>query len=243
MSYDFNASQRYIDGTFTSQYDSEGITLAIWMKLAAAEWGNTAQKVMLKFGEGLSEGNQLLMLTHTDSAADRVTATSRSTSNGNANNTLQVDHDDIWQLFIGTFESDTVRRSLAQDSSDQASNTSSDKAVGTALDSIRLGAGTTGSSNVDGLMAEAAIWDKALSNAEKDTIWISEGKGNAFDGIAASNLIGYWPLLVDQSTHANLGTDASGTLTVNNAVFSSDHPIIVATDSGPEILVPMGPLR
>jgi hypothetical protein len=61
--------------------------------------------------------------------------------------------------------------------------------------------------------------------------------GSAASGIAAANLIGYWPLSASSGTQTNLGTDAGGTLTVSGATFSADHPTI--TGGGD----PLDPIR
>ncbi len=232
MSYEFPTSSDFLDGVFNTTYDSEGMTLGIWLKLTAANWALTNQGYMMILHTTAGTTSDSIRLGHTKGLADTVAASSRDGSGDNdARNGLQADHDDIWQLFFGTFTSDTLRESTAQDSGDQFSNASS-RPVGAALDKIRVGSNPTGGTFCDGFLAEAAIWDKVLSDTEIDSVWISEGTGNSFAGIAPSNLIGYWPMLVDQSTHTNLGTDTDGLLTVSNAVFSSEHPTIIAASSG-----------
>ena len=91
---------------------------------------------------------------------------------------------------------------------------------------IRLGESLTAFNDLYGLLAEVAIWNKALSAGEI----ASYLAGNDPSAIAAANLIGYWPLSADNATQSNLGTDATGDLTVSGATYEpSDHPTITSS--------------
>jgi hypothetical protein len=84
-----------------------------------------------------------------------------------------------------------------------------------------------GGNDYTGLIAEVAIWNKALADAEI-TSYMS---GEAASTIAAANLIGYWPLSADNATQSNEGLDAGGDLSVSGATFDADHPTITGGES------------
>jgi hypothetical protein len=87
---------------------------------------------------------------------------------------------------------------------------------------IVAGENFAGGNDLDGLLAELACWDIAL-NATQITDYLA---GTAAPLIAASDLIGYWPLSANNATQSNLGVDTGGDLTVTGATYSSDHPTI-----------------
>lgn len=243
MSYNFDASNRNIEGTLTSQYDSEGLSIVAWVKMTATEWGLTNQSFVVHFSEtlGVNDFSQQIIVTR--AAADRASARSRTTADLNADNNITAEHDDVWQVLIALFTSDFSRELFVGDTGDAGIDNTSERAVGTALDAVRLGASSSNTNNLPGLIAEVAMFNKTLSNGEIDSFRTASGTGPAPNTVAPSNCFGYWPLLLDQSSHSNEGNDAGGTLTVNSAVWSSDHPTITTSSVDTPILVPMGPIR
>lgn len=231
MSYDFGAANRRISGTFSSPIDSVNLSIVAWIKLTAAQWDGGNKDWVIHFGEDFDDNdNSVSISVRAGSTADRVSVTSRSTADANANNTLQVTHDDIWLPVIGVWASTASRKLYAQDTTDVVENTTT-RDVGAVLDSLRLGAAGAGSNTMDGLLAEVAIFDKVLSDDEINAIWDSAETGPNPNSIAPNDCIGYWSLDTDQSTHADESGNGGPTLTVNLAVFSSDHPTIIHTNA------------
>ncbi len=135
--------------------------------------------------------------------------------------------DSVWLACVCVFASTTSRliRYAEKDGTTQSSTadtTSID--IGTALDFLRLGLDVAGGSSWPGLIAEAAVWDVALSLADFDTL----KTGVVPSIVEVSACRGYWPLDESNSTQSNEGQDTAGDLTVTNATFDADHPTIIS---------------
>lgn len=232
MSYDFDASSRYMQGSLTTQRDSEGLSIVAWIKCTAAQWASTSQTYCAVIGEDLTTTyDNSQFLTKTNGAADRVTASSQTTTTQNAAHSFtDGTYDSIWVCVTATFTSDTRRDVYIESTSNTASNTGT-RAVGTALDTIRIGSSASGYSNFLGLIAEVAFYDKVLSASEINSLQTGAGTGPAPNTVATANCFAYYPMDYNNSTQTNEGSDATGDLTVTGAVYSSDHPIITSSSS------------
>lgn len=214
MSYTFNGGDR-LRGSFTSAYD-EPITMACFVKVAAHP---IAVQSYLSLGANIATNTDYFVMRTV--GVDNQWRTASIDSGGTtAVTTRTQDIDGVWAGIVGKFTSETDRTIYVQALANSNNNTDS-KAMA-AVQHIAVGEAMDGGADWNGQVAEVAIWNKALSDAEITSFMA----GEAASGIAAANLIGYWPMSVDQATHANQGLDADGLLTVTNAVFSADHPTI-----------------
>jgi hypothetical protein len=214
MSFIFDGVNDSLSGTFTSTY-ADPVTLACWIKVAnhpvAVNW-------MYAVGNSSSSNDQSYAL-RTTATDDAWSAIARTTSNGTATKTA-VNIDGVWAAWVGKFSSDTLRDVYIQSLANTASNNTS-IAVSDVIQFIRVGTDFANGSDFTGRLAELAMWNSVLS----DTDITSYMAGTAASGIAAANLVGYWPLSSADLT--NQGLDAGGDLTAaNQAAFDADHPTI-----------------
>ena len=232
MSYDFAANSRYMQGPITTQRNSVGLSIVMWVNCTAAQWASTSQQYGAWIAnDATSSNDNSLRLTKTNGAADRVSATGRTSSDGSASETFaDTTWDALWVPVIGTFTNDSLRNVYIGSTTAIGTNTST-KAVGSALDTIRIGSAANGFSNFGGLIAEVAFYDKVLSDAEINSFRTGAETGPAPNTIATANCFAYYPLDTDSATQTNEGSDATGDLTVTNAVYSADHPTITASSS------------
>lgn len=109
----------------------------------------------------------------------------------------------------------------------------SDGVITGPLNKLYIGS-QAGADTFQGLLAEAAIWNKALTNTNFTTLH----NGSSAALVEPDNLVFYAPLINNDKDYIN-----SWTLTpVNNPIFSSSHPTITYPEgffsvSGPPIQV------
>jgi hypothetical protein len=213
MSYSFDGANDTMTGTFTSTYNAYPCTLAVFLKITVHP---LASDNFLSFGNSSSSNNDSHKL-QTASVDDRFWATSVDTTGSEAVVDLNVDA--VWAGLVGKFTSATRRDIYIQALANTGSDTTS-KVLANVMQFIRAGEGFTAAQDLTGKLAEMAIWDVALSDADI-TSYLG---GTSASIIDAANLIGYWPLSASNATQANEGVDAGGDLTVTGAVFDADHP-------------------
>lgn len=214
MSYLFDGSNDNLTGTFTSTY-GDPITLACWIKFTDHP---IALDRLITFGNSNSSSNDAydIRLTATDNQFAAVSTTSAGVSDNAA--VVKTGVDATWIPVIGVFTADNDRDIYA---SDGTGNSVVSRAVSDAVQFIRMGDSMTGTNDFTGRLAECCIWNKALSAGEIASFLAASPPS----GIAAANLIGYWPMTSADIT--NQGVDTGGDLTAGgNAVFDSDHPTI-----------------
>jgi len=102
-------------------------------------------------------------------------------------------------------------------------NTSGINVICAPMAFIGVGETTHLTQDFSGWLAEPAVWDRVLTD-EEAALYLA---GNRAAVIAEANLRGYWPMDEDSPTHANLGLDTGGLLTVTGATFDADHPPIL----------------
>ena len=215
MSYSFDGTNDYLSGSFTSTY-ADPVTLACFVKLTTHP---VAVDCFVCLGNSSSSFDDSYRI-ETGSTDDAWRATSRTTGDSQAEIT-SLNRDATWTPVVGVFTSNTLRDLYVAAIGNTAQSTTS-RAVADVLQYVRVGEELSGGRDFNGLIAEVAIWNKALDTSEI-TSYLG---GTAASGIAAANLIGYWPLSASNATQSNLGTDAGGDLTVTNATYSADHPTI-----------------
>lgn len=223
MSYLCDAIGEKLQGQFASTY-SYPITLGIWVK--ASDW-DASNRYALQLGNITNNWDDSLSIRNAGTA-DSMAASHISTAGGVSSAERAFDspaqYDDVWLPVIATFLSDTERNVFYGNISQTVQSVVSQTVTET-LDHICVGNSLeTGNDEfVDGLIAEAAIWNKELTPEEITNYLV----GTQAKTIASANLIGYWPLSLDNSTQLNQGSDTGGDLTVTNATFTADHPTIV----------------
>jgi hypothetical protein len=213
MSRLFNSSSDALTGTFTSTY-ADPVTLGIFYKGTHSGTVDYA----LQFGNSASSIDQAYSIG-TNSTVNQWIAISRTTANGTAIFTLSTDG--VWVGLVGVFTNDSLRDVYIGSIGNTAQGTTT-RAVSDVLQFISVGISLAATGGIPANLAEVAIWNSALS-AGDITNYLA---GIAASGIAAANLIGYWPLSADVLT--NEGTDAGGDLTNNLTTFDSDHPVITS---------------
>lgn len=212
MSYLFDSSADELVGTFSSTY-ADPVTLACFVKMPNH---SITSDYAVSLGNSSSSIDQSYCV-QTNSVDDQWLAVSRTTTNTNANVTLNIDN--IWVGIVGVFTNDSLRDLYIQSISNTGQGTGT-RAVADVLQFIAIGRSLAGTGALAANIAEIAIWNSALSVGNV-TSYLA---GTAASSIAAASLIGYWPLSAADLT--NQGTDAGGDLTANSATFDADHPII-----------------
>jgi len=229
VSYDFNAGSRYLHGTFSATKDVP-LTIVAWIKCSAASWANTSKEWAVFFSDGTTA--ESYSLAKSVGTADEVTAVSRTgDSDDNASETHpDTTYDDTWVMIVGVFTSDSLRDVYVENSNETS------QAIGarnvSLVDEFRIGANNSGFSNFEGLIAEVAVFDVALTQGQIDALQTGPESGIPPADVAPDDCIGYWSLDTDQASHTDESSGAAGpTLTVTNAVFNADHPTITAITS------------
>lgn len=217
MSYSFDGNNDTMTGTFASTYSGSTLTIALYVKITAHPLTND---VFLAYGNSASSANDSHYI-RTEST-DNMWAM-RSTDSAAASNlaTVTLDIDNTWTPIVGVIAADD-NRAIYIGSRSNAGTNGGTRNVADALQYIRVGEQLGGAADAVGLIAEVAIWNSVLSNADIDAYM----SGTPASSVAAANLVGYWPLSADNATQTNLGVDTSGDLTVTSATYSADHPTI-----------------
>lgn len=223
MSY----SQTWGTNYFNCNLNSMGhpMTVSIWVKKTAAQWADSGADYAWNMAYDFStDQNQLRCLTGTDSASFVMLTTGSTTTS--TKTFTDGDYDDLWVPIICKFPA-ADSRTIYVENSAGAGNTPTVTRNITALDSFRLGRLMNLIGGFEGKLAEVAVWDKALSNAEIDQINPTSETGPAANTIASANCVGYWPLDTDTATHVDQSGTSNGSFTeVGTRVFDSDHPTI-----------------
>jgi hypothetical protein len=229
VSYDTSASGDKLTGQFSSAFDTP-FSIVVWAKRAPTDWNNTSDEHFVQLNDDETDNGDAHSV-HTRAVADNVAARSW-TPGGTARNAeynfADGTYDDTWVCIIGVWVSDTDRRIYIENSSNVGTNTEDDSSSAL-VDYIAVGGSTHSNfQQLDGLLAEVAIFDKALSTAEIDALQTASETGPPPNSVAPTDCIGYWPMKIDQSTHADQSGNGGPTLTVqSSAPWSSDHPTIV----------------
>jgi hypothetical protein len=214
MSFLFDGAGDNLTGTFTSTY-GDPLTLAVFVKVTTHPVSSDG---FLSIGNSSVSQDQSYSIG-TGPTDDQWLGIARTTTSAEAS-LLSVNVDAVWAGVVGVFTNTALRDIYVQTISQTAQNTLT-RAVTDAVQFIRVGEWLDGNRDFTGRLAELAVWNSALSTADI-TSYLA---GTAASGIAAANLIGYWPLSADSLL--NLGTDTDGDLTATgNAVFDADHPTI-----------------
>ena len=233
MSYDCSIGGDHLDNAadLLSPKIDVPFSLVAWIHRTAAEWADTTDGTLVFIGDDFVDQNSSTSLNH-GGFADTVR--SRIWDSGGGSDVINKSHadgtyDDLWVVCIAVYASDTDRKLYIEDSTSPGTDTTNRDLGGAVMDSIRIGDKHNTGSPCLGLVAEVAIFDKALSAAEIDALQTGAETGPAPNTVASADCIGYWPLDTDQSTHADQSGNGGPTLTVQSAApFDADHPTITA---------------
>jgi hypothetical protein len=242
MSYDTSANSDKITGSFSSPL-TYPFSIVAWTKKTAAQWADTTDDKLVHMQDEGASG-----LNHTHGIINKGVADNVSAASWNASAArVQADepftdgtYDSKWVCVIGIWAAADDRRIYIEEYANEGLGTSSTSA--NLPDNIAVGGAVSSSfQQWNGLVAEVAVFDKALTESEINALQTSEGAGPPPNSVASSNCIGYWSLDTDQGTHSDESGNGGPTLTVeSSAPFSSDHPTISLPD--PIVIpVPTGP--
>lgn len=228
MSYLFDGSGDYLDGTFSSTF-TVPISIVCWIRCTSGTWGQTSKNWVAIFSDNFDDNDNSLTLSISVGTADEVTATSRTASDNNASE-LHADgqYDDEWVMIAGVFTNNSLREIYVEDFANVGDATGT-RDVGS-IDSFRIGANMTESSGMPGFIAEIAVFNVALTEGQIDALQTATGAsagGPAPNTVNSANCIGYWSLDTDQANHPDQSVGGAGpTLVVTSAIFDSEHPVI-----------------
>lgn len=215
MSYYCNGTNQWLRGYMGTTY-ALPITLACWFKQTDHP---VAIKSLVEFHYQGGTGNNDSVILRTTATDNTFTAAIISTTGSTGSAGASKNVDNTWTPFVGVFPSNSSRQTYVSDATGSGSGAYT---VSDLFDEISLGVNAADAADFTGYLAEVAIWNKELSAGEIANFLAAKAPSS----IAASNLIGYWPLNYNNATQTNVGTDASGDLTVTSATYSSDHPTI-----------------
>jgi hypothetical protein len=215
MSYAFDGANDTLTGAFGTTYQIP-MTIACWIKVAAHPVAGDIIMTVGKNAAATTDSFDIRSDTTDDVWGMRAIDSAAAASN--AMYTLNIDA--TWTPIVAVYTSATDRKIYVGSYSNAGSSTQSRTVLDVGY--VRLGEALNAAGDYVGNIAEAAVWDKALSQAEIEAYCA----GTAASGIGASDLIGYWPLNASNATQSNLGVDSAGDLTVTSATYDADHPTI-----------------
>jgi hypothetical protein len=215
LSYSFDGTNDSLDGQFGTTYNLP-LTMACWFKVAAGHPGVT--DVLFSLNNDATDAEDSIQLRSGTSAANEWEVTVDGTATANAE--VIKDVGTAWAPFVAVV---TTTAGIDAYVSDQTDNIAY-AGVLAGLSFISMGETTHSTADYVGLIAECAVWDRALTAPEIADFLA----GVSPTLIAASNLVGYWPLSAD-GVLTNAGLDSAGDLTATAAVFNADHPTITTT--------------
>lgn len=207
------------DCTGSDDYLSNGAAVATAVPITMACWFNsdsaTAAQVLMCLG---ASDNRFTLAAMGSVAGDPVRVTSVTGGTAVTADTTTGYTAGTWHHGCAVFASTTSRTAYI-DGGSSASNT--DLNVPLLVDKTHLGVNNLITGDTDGRIAEAAIWDVALTAAEVATL----AKGYSPLFVRPSSLLAYWPLIGNQSPEIDWvgGFD----LTITGTVDKAAHPRII----------------
>jgi len=209
MSVVLNGSSQYLD-THTVPVTAVPFTISIWFKSDS----NTASQALACLEQGTSYFH--LLQAAGAIAGDPVRAMIYATTWSVATTTTGYTAS-TWTHALGIFTSTTSRTAYI-DGGDSNENTDNKTAINMAYFMVGAYKQSAPTGYFDGLLAEVAVWNKALSS--DNAVSLAGGANPLLTEYA--NLIAYWPLLNDA-----LDDKGTNNLTlVGTPTYDADHPTI-----------------
>lgn len=218
MSYLLNGTSEYFHATAPAT--AAPLTISIWAKEAS-----TSQQGLLTLAR--SSGMEEAFLAQTRSSGVHRAAV---IINGSATNIDSIGSwtADAWHHYVLRIVSTTSRYSYFDGGNASAESTTS--LAPSSIDTLGIGCRkplNTPSTFFSGYIAEAAVFDEALSPADISDLYAGKNPQDF------ASLVGYWPL--EDDTSAVIG----GTLTtVGSPTQDADHPTIDAPTGGGSPVIP-----
>lgn len=207
MAYLFNGAAKLVSPT--AIITAAPITLAFFFKHTAA-----ATQVAVSLDEGVTAANSFQMFTN--AGADTLTMLTNSGASSSTSSTNGAPPT-AWNAAVGVSQSSSSRYAILNGIM-SAESTGVRLPVG--ISEFIIGGRGSGSASWNGLLAEVALWNVALT--PKEAMRYSEGTPASF--IRPESLFLYMPL---RDTVADLGPQQFTSFTNTAAVPNSDHPRIL----------------
>ena len=222
MSRSFNGTSDYLIYSGAA-VTAVPLTMACW-----AKWNNLATATMLMtIGDNASTTSLLNRFRLNKNASDAILAAAANTTTSGNSTAGTVTATNTWYHCAGVYTSATSRTGYLDGVAGTANTTN---LTPTSLDDTTIGASTFGSGSVgtymDGQIAEAAIWNVALTAAEIASL----AKGMSPLMVRPASLISYWPLVGNFSPEIDLHGRLEMTV---NGTTASNHP---------RVYMPRGPM-
>jgi hypothetical protein len=228
MSYYFTGTTQHIDGRFATTYPGEPFTIAAWIR--APDWSAGDNQLFAAVHATINEFDNSIQL-QAAAIADRCLASARTTASAGSSYTFtSADlYNDVWVPCVAKFSTTTSREVYVGSLSQKGDPDTVPRDVNGVQYVIIGQRYELQDAPAEAYVAHVAMWDSALSNDDITAFMNSASQADIL-AIDSSNLIGYWPLNVDQTTHDNLGLDSMTTdLAVANATFYADDPFTPTT--------------
>lgn len=209
MSASFSGTSSYLIGG-SAVLTAEPITMACWFKAANV----TASHVLMSIGTNAGASRWQIVENTTGGSIIQAISALSGTSGTSAGGSGTVSG--IWRHFAGVFASTTSRKAYL-DGVGMTTDTTSIAITGTNRTLIGARINSTAGAFAAGLIAEAAIWNVALTDADM----IALAKGVRPSQVRPQNLVLYAPLLREI-----IDIRAGMVFTNNGSVVPADHPRI-----------------
>lgn len=211
-----DASSQYLSNT-SAVATAAPVSMACWFQTDATALGNAQRMMVLTDIDAI----QYFSL-HIRANAVGLSAQAYDGTSGAASNTGTINAN-TWHHACGVFTS-TTSRFVYLDAANKLENTTTVSPSGisdTLLATIIRSDVPTGNGFVSGLLAEAAMWNVALSDAEVSVL--ATGVSPLF--VRPASLIAYWPLIGRLSPEIDRvgGFD----MTLNASPTTAAHPRVI----------------
>ncbi len=239
MSYDGFGSSDYLSADFGSGQSDGPLTLVAWVKLTAAQWAAGGNDACLNYGGNASSKDNSFWLG-SDSDPDEIAGSIRTTGASTAHASFtNGTFDDEWVVLalraVGTSDDD---RDVFVGSTTITAHSGAARTIGDLLRYVRVGGLLDGGNIPPFLIAEVALFDIALSDAQINELMTAAETGPAPNTVASANCTAYWPLDTDQATHTDQSGNGGPSLSEQGSVtFNADHPTITAASSSPSPII------
>lgn len=208
MSYLCDGVDDRLVGALAAARAGQPTSIMAWIK-GVANTGAGRVVAALATTDGVLDNSEYINLT----TAGFVQANTRTTSNANAQTAVAMP-DQAWCCCLAVFATSSDRR-IYLDGANKVVNTTA-RNIASGIDTIILGSRSDSTAFFPGRVAELAIWDVALSDADAAAL----AAGDSPMSLATPPLR-YYRLKADA-----LDIDGANGLAVTGATLDADHPAV-----------------